>query len=55
MGDHHTPYVVPWWYWVMRFDFEAYYRERFARRGHKPSVALRLAMAVAASGCGYRW
>jgi hypothetical protein len=34
----------------MRFDFEAHYREYFARRGHKRSSALRLALAAASLG-----
>jgi hypothetical protein len=48
MGEHKTPYIVPWFYWVMRFNFEAHYLDFYARRGHKPRMALRLA-ALAAS------
>ena len=51
MGEHRVPrYVVPWWYWPMRFDFDDYYRRYYERRGHTRGVAFRLALMAAALG-----
>lgn len=53
MGEHRIPrYVVPWWYWCMRFDFQAHYLGSYERRGHKRGAALRLALMAAAPGAG---
>lgn len=36
MGDHKKPrYQIPWWYWMIKFDFVAYYM----LRGHTKQVA----------------
>lgn len=47
LGEHRTPYEIPWCYWVMRFDFKEHHRRYYEGRGHSPSAALSMAMIMA--------
>lgn len=50
MGEHKTPYKIPWWYWTIRFDFEAHYREMYRKSGRSRQMSAWLGMIMALSG-----
>jgi hypothetical protein len=31
VGEHKLEPQIPWWYWTVRFDFRAHYRECYQR------------------------